>query len=76
MLCINTAAAPYVNWVFPLPYARFLLCSDGLSKALEDSTLAAILADGQPKIVAEKLLEAALSRNAADNVTAVVVDPV
>jgi serine/threonine protein phosphatase PrpC len=54
---------------------RFLLCSDGLSKALEDSTLAAILADGQPKIVAAKLLEAALSRNAADNVTAVVVDP-
>jgi protein phosphatase/serine/threonine-protein phosphatase Stp1 len=54
---------------------RFLLCSDGLSKSLEDDTLAEILATGDPKGVAEKLLGAALARIASDNVTAVVVDP-
>jgi protein phosphatase/serine/threonine-protein phosphatase Stp1 len=54
------------------PGDRFLLCSDGVNKALPESELAMHLADAtQP---AERLIEAALARRATDNVTAVVVD--
>jgi serine/threonine protein phosphatase Stp1 len=57
----------------PLPGDRFLLCSDGLFKALPDPELAGILAaeDDPP---AERLLRAALAQRADDNVTAVAVE--
>ena len=55
---------------------RFLLCSDGLPKALEENALAEILAADEPRAAAEGLLEAALSHEARDNVTVVVVGPV
>jgi serine/threonine protein phosphatase Stp1 len=50
---------------------RFLLCSDGLCKTLDEAALAALLAGDEP---AEALIAAALAREARDNVTAVVVD--
>jgi serine/threonine protein phosphatase PrpC len=49
---------------------RFLLCSDGIWKALPDSDLASLLRDGAS---AAAIVEAALARDAADNITAVVV---
>lgn len=49
---------------------RFLLCSDGLCKAVPDVDLAAALRAGAS---ADALVRAALARRAADNVTAVVV---
>jgi protein phosphatase/serine/threonine-protein phosphatase Stp1 len=50
---------------------RFLLCSDGLTKSVPEPEIAALLAsDGDP---AARLVEAALARQARDNVTAVVV---
>jgi protein phosphatase/serine/threonine-protein phosphatase Stp1 len=54
---------------------RFLLCSDGLSKAVDDPTLAALLIASASEGAAEALVAAALARRARDNVTAVVVEP-
>ncbi len=55
------------------PGDRFLLCSDGLSKTLPVSEIAALLGapDGVPPT--ELLIAAALARKGSDNVTAVVV---
>jgi protein phosphatase/serine/threonine-protein phosphatase Stp1 len=52
---------------------RFLLCSDGLSKALRDDEIARLLVDGDDAPAA-RLVTAALERHADDNVTAVVID--
>lgn len=56
-----------------LPGDRFLLCSDGLSKILPESEVAALL--GAPEGVApsELLVAAVLARQGNDNVTALVV---
>ena len=56
-----------------LPGDRFLLCSDGLFKALPEPELARILAAGDD-LAAERLLRAALEQQADDNVTAVAVE--
>ncbi len=53
---------------------RFLLCTDGLSKAVNDPALEAILRADTPDVAAAKLLEAALAHRARDNVTAVVLE--
>ena len=50
-----------------------LLCSDGLSRALADREIAAILDDDPVERVADRLIESALSRGARDNVSVVVV---
>ena len=52
------------------PGDLFLLCSDGLFKALPESEIATVLAAGEG---AQALVEAALLRGARDNVTAVAV---
>lgn len=49
---------------------RFLLCSDGLNKAVPEAELAALLAGPLP---AERLVDAALARRASDNVTVVAI---
>jgi len=56
-----------------LPGDRFLLCSDGLFKALPEPELARILA-AEDDLAAERLLRAALAQQADDNVTAVAVE--
>jgi protein phosphatase/serine/threonine-protein phosphatase Stp1 len=48
----------------------FLLCSDGLTKVLDDSRIALLMASPDP---AQTLIQAALAGGARDNVTAVVV---
>ena len=53
---------------------RFLLCSDGLSKVLDDATIADLLDAGPAEQAADGLLAEALARNATDNVTAVVTE--
>jgi serine/threonine protein phosphatase Stp1 len=52
------------------PGDRYLLCSDGLNKAVDDADIAVLLRGHDP---AEALISAALERGARDNVTAVVV---
>jgi serine/threonine protein phosphatase Stp1 len=50
----------------------FLLCSDGLTKMLEDREIAALLGGDRPiETSVEMLLDAALDRGATDNVTVV-----
>jgi serine/threonine protein phosphatase PrpC len=52
----------------------FLLCSDGLHGALDDATLADLLATNKAAAdTAEDLLQLALKRDAKDNITALVV---
>ena len=52
------------------PGDRFLLCSDGLFKALDSAAIAPLVARKAP---AAALISAALSAGARDNITAVVV---
>jgi serine/threonine protein phosphatase PrpC len=53
---------------------RFLLCSDGISKTLDPAGLAGLLAGAAGTEVAEQVVQAALQRGAADNITTIVVD--
>ncbi len=55
------------------PGERFLLCSDGLSKTLPEAEIAALLGTDAADPAA-LLIEAALARQARDNVTVVVID--
>ena len=55
------------------PGDRFLLCSDGLNKTLDDADLAAVLEGAGNEAPSEALVAAALARQVNDNVTAVVV---
>lgn len=51
----------------------FLLCSDGLSTPVEESTIAAALATGDCARAADDLVAAALAKGGRDNITVVVV---
>jgi protein phosphatase/serine/threonine-protein phosphatase Stp1 len=55
---------------------RFLLCSDGLSKVLDDNTILGLLTASPVEEIAQKLVDATLDQNATDNVTAVVMEVV
>jgi serine/threonine protein phosphatase PrpC len=63
-------------WLFPIGETQtFLICSDGLTKELDDSTISRLLAEaaGEPGAAALSLVGAALEAGASDNVTVVVV---
>lgn len=53
---------------------RFLLCSDGLTRHINDRELTRALSQGDPEDVCDALLESALERGGSDNTTVVVVD--
>ncbi len=53
------------------PGERLLLCSDGLTKSVPETAIAALMKLDDP---AEALIAAALEREARDNVTAVVIE--
>lgn len=56
-----------------LPGDMFLLCSDGLTRTIGDGEIGALLGQDAPSRVATALVDLALARGAADNVTVVVV---
>lgn len=64
----------------PQPHDVYLLCSDGLSKMVDDETIERTLRDNaDPQAAANKLIELANERGGKDNVTVIVVrvdDPV
>ena len=51
----------------------FLLCSDGLTRHVEDAEIKAALDELSPQAAADHLLDMTLARGGADNVTAVVL---
>jgi protein phosphatase len=57
------------------PHDLIVLCSDGLTKMLEDTAIASILsrANGNPHRACHDLIEEALGRGGEDNVTVIVV---
>lgn len=57
------------------PHDLLVLCSDGLTKMLEDAAIASVLsrASGDPHRACHNLIEEALKRGGEDNVTVIVV---
>ena len=57
------------------PHDLIMLCSDGLTKMLEDAAIASILsrANGDPHRACHDLIEEALSRGGEDHVTVIIV---
>jgi serine/threonine protein phosphatase PrpC len=51
----------------------FLLCSDGLTKVVDDATIADILSQADLTAAPQRLVDAALAAGAPDNITALVV---
>lgn len=70
-----TAAIEPDVWLIPvLTSESFLICSDGLTKELDDGQIAAILAEHRGSDqVAQALVDAANAAGGQDNITAVVV---
>jgi serine/threonine protein phosphatase PrpC len=63
--------------VLPVKGDRFLLCSDGLTKEVDDDKVASILRrTRQPAAAARELVKAARAHGGSDNITVVVVDVV
>jgi protein phosphatase len=76
-LGVGTTVKPTIA-AFPiLPEDLVLLCSDGLTKMLEDEDIRTLLAADKldPAQVCNRLVAAALDRGGEDNVTVVVVAP-
>lgn len=55
------------------PGTTFLLCSDGITRHIEDHELETLLGGGEPAEVCDRLKEVCYERGAEDNLTAVVV---
>lgn len=77
MLSRAVGAGPDVQidsqWGEVLAGDMFLLCSDGLTRTLEEREIAHVLERDAPHRAATALVELALDRGAADNVTVVVL---
>ena len=58
-----------------IPHDLIVLCSDGLTKMLEDAAIASVLSrtDGNPNRACHDLIEQALDRGGEDNVTVIVI---
>lgn len=52
---------------------RFLLCSDGLTRHVEDRELEQLLGQGTPEEICQQLINLTLDRGARDNVTTIVI---
>ena len=63
-----------INAVSALPGDRFLLCSDGLSGAVDEAGIAQVLAHCRPEDATVKLIAAANEAGGPDNVTAIALD--
>jgi PPM family protein phosphatase len=58
----------------PRPGDLYLLCSDGLTKMVDDSKIQALLAEpGSPQAIVDRLIEAANKRGGADNISVILI---
>ena len=55
------------------PGTTFLLCSDGITRHIDDAEIGGLLANGNPASICDRLKEICYARGAEDNLTAVVV---
>jgi PPM family protein phosphatase len=55
---------------------RYLVCSDGLSSYVSESSLAEALGSGDPQAACDRLVDLALRAGGLDNITAIVADVV
>lgn len=55
------------------PGTTFLLCSDGITRHIDDAEMGGILANGNPASICGRLKEICYARGAEDNLTAIVV---
>ena len=55
------------------PGTTFLLCSDGITRHVDDGEIGRLLSNGNPASICERLKEMCYARGAEDNLTAVVV---
>jgi protein phosphatase len=53
---------------------RYLICSDGLSSYVSEDTIAEALADPDPQLACDRLVELALRAGGPDNITCIVAD--
>ncbi len=75
--CLGSLPSPSPDlWVFPPEDGeRFLICSDGLTNEVPDSTIDFVLAtEATPHDAAEALVRRALAAGGRDNVSVIVVD--
>lgn len=72
---ISHSANPDLTAIPLHPSDILLLCSDGLTKMLDDTDIAAIMAraQGDPIRTCDRLIETSLARGGEDNVTVVVI---
>src|SRR5215207_1332556 len=55
------------------PGTTFLLCSDGITRHVDDAEIGGLLSNGNPASICDRLKEICYARGAEDNLTAVVV---
>jgi protein phosphatase len=55
------------------PGTTFLLCSDGITRHVDDSEIGGLLSNGNPSSICDQLKQICYARGAEDNLTAVVV---
>ena len=55
------------------PGTTFLLCSDGITRHIDDAEIGGLLSNGNPASICDRLKEICYARGAEDNLTAVVV---
>lgn len=73
MDCSEYDAAP-CHSRYPLCHdMKVLLCSDGLYNVLEETEMAAVLAQSIPAVAVQRLVDLALDKDARDNITAMVL---
>ena len=74
-LGISADMKPELTSAPVIPHDLIVLCSDGLTKMLENSAIASILSrtNGNPHRACHDLIEQALSRGGEDNVTVIAV---
>jgi len=74
---LGTAPAPFADsWIFPpVGGERFLVCSDGLTREIDDTEIEDCLRHvADPELAAAELVRRAVQAGGHDNVTVIVVD--
>jgi serine/threonine-protein phosphatase Stp1 len=56
-----------------MPGDSYLLCSDGLTKTVEDHEIGEVLSHDEPSEIASSLVSLGLMRGGPDNITVIVV---